>query len=118
MCTLDRIMQLLKQQGKKQKDLTDFLGLTKNTFTNWKGGHSESYKKFLPQIAEFLNVSVDWLVGKENSPLSLDSGLSAEQREIINLFDSAPPELQAAALAVLKSAEASHKLQDGAGAKK
>lgn len=118
MCTLDRVIHLLKQQGKKQKDLTDFLGLTKNTFTNWKGGHSESYRKFLPQIAEFLNVSVDWLVGKENSPLSKESGLSAEQREIINLFDSAPPELQAAALAVLKSAEAVRKLQDDAEVKK
>ena len=118
MCTLDRISSLLNSKGKKQKDLTDFLGLTKNTYSNWKSGNNTSYMKYLPQIAEYLNVSIDYLLGKENSPLSLDSGLSAEQREIINLFDSAPPELQAAALAVLKSAEVSHKLQDGAGAKK
>ena len=68
MCTLEMIIKLLKQQNKKQKDLTDYLGLTKNTFTNWKGGTSESYKKHLPQIAEFFNVSVDYLLGKEKSP--------------------------------------------------
>ncbi len=112
MCTLEKIIELLKSQGKKQKDLTDFLGLTKNTFTNWKAGHSESYKKLLPQIAEFFNVSVDYLLGKENSPLSNENGLSASQREIIALFDAAPPELQAAALAVLKSAEQQTHTQD------
>lgn len=118
MCTLDRISSLLSSQSKKQKDLTDFLGLTKNTYSNWKSGNNTSYMKYLPQIAEFLSVSIDYLLGKENSPLSKESGLSAEQREIINLFDSAPPELQAAALAVLKSAEASRKLPDDAEVKK
>ena len=67
MCTLERIIETMQTQGKKQKDLTDFLGLTKNTFTNWKAGHSESYKKLLPEIAEFLGVSADFLLGKENN---------------------------------------------------
>jgi len=68
MCTLERIIVQLKKQNKKQKELTDFLGLTKNTFTNWKLGTSESYKKYISQIAEFLNVSADYLLGKEKEP--------------------------------------------------
>ena len=112
MCTLNKIQELLKSQGKKQKDLTDYLGLTKNAFSNWKSGDNSSYMKYLPQIADFLNVSVDFLLGKENSPLSNESGLSESQREIIALFDSAPPELQAAALAVLRSAEQRSHTQD------
>lgn len=63
MCTLEKIIYQLKQQKKTQKDLTDHLGLTKNTFTNWKAGASESYKKYIGQIAEFLNVSTDYLLG-------------------------------------------------------
>lgn len=112
MCTLNKIQELLKSQGKKQKDLTDYLGLTKNAFSNWKSGDNSSYMKYLPQIADFLNVSVDFLLGKENSPLSNENGLSESQREIIALFDSAPPELQAAALAVLRSAEQRSHTQD------
>ena len=112
MCTLNKIQELLKSQGKKQKDLTDYLGLTKNAFSNWKSGDNSSYMKYLPQIADFLNVSVDFLLGKENSPLSNENGLSESQREIIALFDSAPPELQAAALAVLRSAEQRPRTQD------
>ena len=64
--TLEKINELLKQQHKKQKDLTDYLGLTKNTFTNWKLGTSESYKKHINKIAEFFNVSTDYLLGVEN----------------------------------------------------
>lgn len=112
MVTLNKIQELLKAQGKKQKDLTDYLGLQKNAFSNWKHGNNTSYLKHLPQIAEFLNVSIDFLLGKENSPLSNENGLSESQREIIALFDSAPPELQAAALAVLRSAEQCSHTQD------
>lgn len=70
MCTLDKISELLKQKRKSQKDLTDFLGLTKNTYTNWKAGDNESYKKYIDKIAEFFDVSADYLLGmeKEKSP--------------------------------------------------
>ena len=63
MCTFDTILVILKRKNFKQKDLTDYLGLTKNTFTNWKAGRSESWKKYLPQISEFLGVTVDELLG-------------------------------------------------------
>ena len=63
--TLDRIMLLLKEQGKKQKDLTDYLGITKNVFTDWKAGRINSYMKYLPQIAEYFGVSTDYLLGNE-----------------------------------------------------
>lgn len=110
--TLHKISLLLKEQNKTQKDLTDFLGVKKTSFSAWKSGRNVSYMKYLPQIADFLNVSVDFLLGKENSPLSNENGLSESQREIIALFDSAPPELQAAALAVLRSAEQRSHTQD------
>ena len=66
MCTLHKIIELLDNKGLKQPDLTDFLGLSKNAFTNWKNGNNNSYMKHLPKIADFLGVSVDYLVGNEN----------------------------------------------------
>lgn len=68
MDTLDKISILLKEQGKKQKDLTDYLGVTKNAFSNWKSGNNTSYMKKLPQIADFFDVSVDYLLGKATEP--------------------------------------------------
>ena len=66
---LNNIISLLKEQNKKQIDLTNHLGLSKNIFSEWKSGRSTSYMKRLPDIAEFFGVSVDYLLGKE-SPIA------------------------------------------------
>lgn len=50
---------------------------------------------------------------KKPTPVSGD-GLSVEQLELIRLFESAPPALRAAALAVLRSAEGQDKVPGGA----
>ena len=62
---LNKIIQLLKENKKKQVELTDYLGISKNAFTNWKIGDNTSYMKHLPKIAEFFGVSVDYLLGKK-----------------------------------------------------
>ena len=65
--TLDRIIYLLKQQNKKQVDLCNYLGIKKNAFTSWKGGRNKSYRKYISEIAEFLDVSADYLLGTNNT---------------------------------------------------
>lgn len=62
---LHKIIKLLKDNNKKQIELTDYLGISKNAVTNWKIGNNSSYMKYLPKIAEFFGVSVDYLLGKE-----------------------------------------------------
>lgn len=72
MHTLDKIQILLSEQHKSQKDLTDYLGLKKTTFTSWKSGKNTSYNKHIGKIAEFLGVSTDYLLGytdNKNKPL-------------------------------------------------
>lgn len=73
MRTLDKICDLLKQQSKKQKELTDFLGIGKNVFTDWKSGKCNSYKKHIDKIAEFLGVSTDYLLGTQKETPAADS---------------------------------------------
>ena len=93
MCTLDKILELLKSQGKKQKDLTDYLGLSKNSFSNWKSGDNTSYLKHIPKIATFLGVSADYLLG--NNSTSSQPILSAHELKVILAYRSRP-EMQAA----------------------
>jgi len=84
--TLNKIIEKLKQCGKTQKNLTDFLGLEKGIFSAWKAGRSNSYLKYISQISEFLEVSTDYLLGneqKEKSPLSKESELA----EILSLLN-------------------------------
>lgn len=62
MSTIDKIIQLLDQRERSQKDLTDYLKLEKSVFSAWKSGKSKSYMKYLSQIASYLNTTVDYLI--------------------------------------------------------
>lgn len=84
MHTLDKIQLLLKEQHKTQKNLTDFLGLKKTTFTSWKSGKNTSYTKHVGKIAEFFDVSADYLLGKTDTRKSLSN--SGETKENINII--------------------------------
>lgn len=68
MLTFNRIQALLESQNKSQKEICVFLGVTQSTYSDWKAGRNESYTKYLPQIAEFLGVTVNDLVGTEAVP--------------------------------------------------
>ena len=61
--TLNRIIELLGQKHGEIKKLADYLGIKGNNITNWKAGRSDAYKKYLPQIATYYGVSLDWLTG-------------------------------------------------------
>ena len=61
---LQRIIDEMKLNGKKQYELTDYLGLRHATFGNWKKGMNSSYKKYIHAIADFLGVSVEYLRGE------------------------------------------------------
>lgn len=62
--TVSRIIDELKKQRKRQKDLGDFIGVTQNVITDWKSGRIKSYTKYIHGIAEFLGVSVEYLRGE------------------------------------------------------
>lgn len=87
---LEKIINEMTAQGKKQYELTDFLGLNHNTFGNWKSGLNRSYLKYLHAIADFLGVSVEYLRGetdKKEKPLSEDEKRLNEAYEILKTLD-------------------------------
>ena len=83
---LYKISEQLKLKNKTQKQLCEFLGLSRQTFSEWNAGRSNSYMKYLPQIAEFLDISVDYLVGntdKKNKAIPEGQPLTEEQESLI-----------------------------------
>lgn len=60
--------RIKKEQDKKNINDKEFelsLGLKPKTINNWKRGMSSSYMNMLPQLADYFNVSVDYLLGRE-----------------------------------------------------
>lgn len=84
MNTFARIDFLLKEKKLKQVDLTNFLGVPKTNYTDWKTGRTKSYQKHLPQIADYFGVTVDYLLGKEEKPATEGDELNEYLEELKN----------------------------------
>lgn len=98
---LNKIILLLREKKRTQKDLCAYLGLNPWTFSEWKAGKSESYKKYLPQIAEFFGCSVDYLLGKEQKKEAVLSGSQSREEkidELMSLYAKLSPERKEKAL--------------------
>lgn len=59
---------MLIEKNSSQKDLAEYLGLHKQAVSNWKNGSNKSYIKHINKIAEYFNVSTDYLLNNENIP--------------------------------------------------
>ncbi len=86
MDTLTTIKQLLRERKKLQKDLCAYLGINPQAFTEWNRGKNTSYKKYLPQIAEFFGCSVDYLLGKEQKKEAVQTDSRSREEKIDELM--------------------------------
>lgn len=65
----ERIERLLEDQGKTQQELLISLGMNRSTYSNWKLGKSKSYLKLVDKIADFFDISPNYLLrGIEDGP--------------------------------------------------
>lgn len=99
---LEKIAFLLKEKKKTQKDLCEYLGVGKQAFTNWKSGFSKSYTKYLPQIASFFDVSVDYLIGKTKQKKSPITEGNERTEQIMSIIKDLDVESQSAVLAIVE----------------
>lgn len=82
---INRILELLGDR--EQRELTSYLGLKAFAFSEWKSGKSKSYRKYLIEIAEFFNVSIDYLVyGQKVNPGTDEKQLSDGEKECLKYY--------------------------------
>jgi len=68
--------KLLKKHGIKTADVSRATGLSSTFFTEWKKGKSKTPKiENLKKIADYFNVSVDYLMTGKEVEFSTDSAL-------------------------------------------
>lgn len=90
MNTLDRIFSELSKKNISQKEFCEFLQIPKQTPTDWKSGKSKSYLQLIPQIADFFEVSTDYLYGKETPAVSKSNYIELNDQKIymIPIFET------------------------------
>lgn len=62
----DRLKQLRKHRNITQKQLGELLGITERGYQNYEIGKSTPNYETIVAIADFFNISVDYLMGREN----------------------------------------------------
>lgn len=77
-----RIFEELKKQGKKQKELADYIGLSTSAISDWKKKGTNPAAENISAIANFLNISTDYLLtGKEKSNTNISNSTVDEQEQ-------------------------------------
>ena len=83
--TVLKIMETLQIQHKTENDLIDYLGLANGTFTKWKYRNGKSYRKHIDKIAEFLQVTPDYLTQATDHIINLHS-LTPRELRMVQLY--------------------------------
>ena len=90
--TLTRIIGLLKEKKISKREFCEYLNVSPSNFGNWVSGRNTSYMKYIHAIASFFDVSIDYLLGKENATLDADKtniiDLSQNNVFMIPVFES------------------------------
>lgn len=66
---MNRIKELRKRNNMLQKDLASLLKVSQQTCSNYEAGRHEPDQNSLNIMADYFNVSVDYLLGRSESPV-------------------------------------------------
>lgn len=98
---VDRIFELADKKYPEQRDFAQALHIQPPRVSEWRRRKSESYMKRIPQIAEVLETSVEYLLtGEEKKPA--DQPANGREAEFVHLFGKLTREQQELVLAQLK----------------
>ena len=64
----ERLKQLRLEKNMTQKELADHLGVATNAYQNYEYDKRDMNIKTLTVLADYFDVSIDYLVGRSNDP--------------------------------------------------
>lgn len=63
-----RLKELREKAGYSQQSFADAIGVKQSTVGNWEAGAREPKLEVMQKLADFFDVSVDYLIGRDNTP--------------------------------------------------
>jgi hypothetical protein len=61
----ERLKELRKKRGYTQSELAKYMNMRQGSYTKWETGMTEPRIENLIKLADLLEVSLDWLFGRE-----------------------------------------------------
>jgi len=106
----DRIQETRKSRGLNQEQLAELASLNRVTIAKYESGRIEPGAQALARIADALEVSIDYLLGRDEEPETDDTWTLREQlrrdpdmRVLFSAARTASPDHIRAAAAMLKA---------------
>lgn len=91
---IERIKPLFESSGMTDKDIEEALNLPRGVIYKWGIGKNKSYKRFIPEIAKYFNVSADYLMGLDSpsagikkDPVPKDEVVSSAKQKLLDALD-------------------------------
>ncbi len=85
---IERIYQLLDANDKTAYSLCEKLGIRTSTMSTWKTNTKNPPAKYMKTIADFLGVSLDYLMTGQDAPVRKLT--TPEEDELLELFRALP----------------------------
>ena len=112
---LERLYELMRERGTNAKRVCEELDMSNSAFTDWKNGKAKPGVDSLSKLAEYFNVSLDYLIlGKESVPETNAESAVVERviytsldysdpldSEVLNKFHRLPSEHQGKVMAYI-----------------
>ena len=91
---IERIKPLFESSGMTDKDIEETLNLPRGVIYKWGIGKNKSYKRFIPEIAKYFNVSADYLMGLDSpsagikkDPIPKDGAVGSAKQKLLDALD-------------------------------
>ena len=101
----DRLKSLRNSKKISQKDFAQVLKVSQQTVASWESGRTEPSNTSLKDIADYFNVTTDYLLGRDTAKAP---ALSDEQTTILKSFDDLNDAGRNALIAVLNGLRAAY----------
>ena len=80
----ERLKELRKKRGYTQSELADILNIKRATIAKWETGMTEPRIESLIKLADILDTTTDFLLGKTNIDFGNDSKVYEEYKELLS----------------------------------
>lgn len=105
---MENLILLRKESQKTQQDLADYLGISRQAYSNYESSKRQPDYETLLKLGEYFNCSVDYLLGNHHAARSLSPELSAFDLSLIEHYHAAPSDYQHAVCKLLDLTDNPH----------
>ena len=87
-----KLKELRSNLGLTQVELANKLGISRDTYKNYEQERTQMNYEMLIKVADFYDISLDYLCGRQNKNLIFADGLTNGQKKLIELIKRLNPD--------------------------